>query len=197
MICAPFILVMFVSAIQSAPRQTSDLSLLLDQLAKVSTRPRYAFMLLNLIADVARADGSAGPYVRGDNSLMPLRDWLSDALTPMGGRDPKRQALMARVRGELENSGHLPTDPAKALAVIEGEVRYRVRASAKTNLSRAVTELVKAGLLRRHYQGYRVDHFNRGGQRHAVYTITGRAKCLLGRQSPSPARAARQGEMTF
>jgi hypothetical protein len=188
---------MFVSPIPAAPRQTSDLSLLLDQLAKASSRPRYAFMVLNLIADVARADGSAGPHVRAESGIVSLRDWLSDALCPMGGRDPKRLALMARVRCELESSGRLPEDPDKALALIEDEVRDRVRASAKTNLSRAVTELVKAGLLRRHYQGYRVDHLNRGAQRHAVYTLAGRAKCLLGRQSPAHARAARQGELTF
>src|SRR3546814_14985527 len=34
-------------------------------------------------------------------------------------------------------------------------------------------------LLRRHYQGYRVDHRNRGGPRHAVYTFIGDALRLV------------------
>ncbi|MBV1692260.1 hypothetical protein KRR38_32515 [Novosphingobium sp. G106] len=186
---------MFATRIQPAPRQNSDLSLLLDELSKVSTRPRYAFMLLTLIADVAHANGSAGPYVRSECALVPLRDWLSDALTPIGARDTKRKALAVRVKAELESEGRLPTDPGEALAMVEEEVRDRIRSSGKTNLSRAVTELVKAGLLRRHYQGFAVDHLNRGAQRHAVYTLMGRAKCLLGRQAPKSARAARQGEL--
>lgn len=41
------------------------------------------------------------------------------------------------------------------------------------------SDLVKAGLVRRHYQGYRVDHHNRGAQREAVYTITEAAACAL------------------
>jgi predicted transcriptional regulator len=53
----------------------------------------------------------------------------------------------------------------------DAEVRERVRASGMTSISRAVSELVRAGLLKRHYQGYRVDHENRGAQRQAVYTI--------------------------
>jgi hypothetical protein len=188
---------MFASKIQPASLQNSDLSLLLDELARLSTRPRYAFMLLNLIADVAQANGSAGPYVRIGEGIIPLRDWLSDSLTPIGARDTKRQALAVRVQAEFESSGRLPPDPALALAVVEEEVRDRIRASGKTNLSRAVTELVKAGLLRRHYQGFRVDHLNRGAQRHAVYTLIGRAKCLLGRQSSMSAGATRQGELTL
>lgn len=197
MICAQFIPVMFASRIHSAPRQNGDLSLLLDELAKVSTRPRYAFMLLNLIADIAHADGSAGPYIRSEDALVPLRDWLSDLLTPIGARDSKRQALAIRVRAELEGAGRLSADPKLAVAEIEDEVRERIRASGKTNLSRAVTELVKAGLLRRHYQGYRVDHLNRGAQRQAVYTLIGRARCLLGRQLPASKSAARQGELAL
>jgi hypothetical protein len=195
MIRAQFNPVMFVSTIAQAPRQSSEMALLLDQLARASTRPRYAFMLLNLIADVARSDGSAGPWVGGEGSLIALRDWLSDALTPMGARDPKRQALAARVREEFAGSARLPDDRAQADALIEEEVRDRVRASAKTNLSRAVTELVKAGLLKRHYQGFRVDHLNRGAQRHAVYTLAGRSRCLLARRMAPAARAGRQGEL--
>ena len=44
-------------------------------------------MVPNLIAQVSRSDGSAGPLVAKGGGLIPLRDWLCDALTPMGQRD--------------------------------------------------------------------------------------------------------------
>ncbi len=187
--------VMYQSAIRAersyradaTPRQRAggDLSALLERVAQVSTRPRYAFMLLTLSAEVAGPDGSAGPSVRQGDALVSLRDWLCDALTPMGHRDPRRQALAERVCAELARTGKLPADPVSAAAAIEAELRERVRASGKTNLSRAVSELVGAGLLRRHYQGYAVDHHNRGAQRQAVYTLIGLSRALM---------AGRQGE---
>lgn len=196
MICAVFIPVMFVSPIQpSATFNSSDISLLLDQLARNSTRPRYAFMLLNLIAEVAGPDGQAGPWIKAGNDQVLLRDRLCDALTPMGRRDPRRQALTERVRQELTEKSLLPTEPSLADILVDEEVRDRVRAAGKTNLSRAVTELVNAGLLKRHYQGYRIDHRNRGAQRHAVYILAGRARCLLARQSATAGKQARQGEL--
>ena len=63
-------------------------------------------------------------------------------------------------------------DAEQAARAIDNEVRERVRRSGRCNVSRAVSDLVRAGLVRRHYQGYRVDHHNRGAQREAVYTIT-------------------------
>jgi hypothetical protein len=54
--------------------------------------------------------------------------------------------------------------PALAEAAVDEEVRERVRTAGKANLSRAVTELANAGLVKRHYQGYRVDPLNRGAQ---------------------------------
>lgn len=176
-------------------------SSLLDRLARCSTRPRYAFMLLNLIAEVAGPDGSAGPLIGRGRALVPLRDWLSDALTPMGHRDPRRRALAQRVRDELAAQARLPDEEALAVALVEDEVRLRVRASGKANLSRAVSELVAAGLLRRHYQGYRVDHHNRGARRQAVYTLTGLARSLVqGEPEQTPTRASqpsRQGELAL
>ncbi|MEJ7935375.1 hypothetical protein WG907_14060 [Sphingobium sp. AN558] len=176
-------------------------SALLDRLARCSTRPRYAFMLLNLIAEVAGPDGSAGPLIRRGRALLPLRDWLSDALTPMGHRDPRRRALAQRVRDELAAQARLPDEDAQAAALVEDEVRLRVRASGKANLSRAVSELVAAGLLRRHYQGYRVDHHNRGAQRQAVYVLTGLARSLVQAEPAEPSTRAsppsRQGELAL
>ena len=185
---------MFHAPIHQVPRQASDMSSLLDTLAKASSRPRYAFMVLNLIAEVARPDGSAGPFIQRQGVSISLRDWLSDALTPMGGRDPKRLALAARIRTEFEQDSRLAGDEIAMRATIDAEVLERVRASAKTNLSRAVSELVGAGLLRRHYQGYCFDHQNRGAQRHVVYTLIGRSKCLLSRTSEPAAQANRQGQ---
>lgn len=188
---------MFHASVSSRIPGGSDLSLLLDQLSHCCSRPRYAFMLLTLIADVARPDGSAGPEVRVGEGLIPLRDWLCDALTPMGHRDPRRMALVERVRDELRNGQRLSGDAIADEALVQEEVRGRVRASGKTNLSRAVTELVKAGLLKRHYQGYRVDHLNRGAQRQAVYTLIGRARVLVGVPA-TPRRTAappRQGDL--
>lgn len=187
---------MFHAPVHGRISQGSDLSLLLDQLSQSCTRPRYAYMLLTLIADVARQDGSAGPLVRVEDGPVSLRDWLCDALTPMGHRDPRRAALIERVQEDLRQSGQLSGDPAADELMISEEVRTRVRASGKTNLSRAVSELVNAGLLKRHYQGYRVDHLNRGAQRQAVYTLTGRARLLVG--SPNlakPSVAPRQGDL--
>ena len=177
---------MFHGSIKPRSSASGDLSALLDRLAHVSTRPRYAFMLLTLIAEAARPDGSAGPLVAKEGGLQPLRDWLCDALTPMGGRDPRRMALTARVRAELAVQGRLPADPDAASLAVEEEVKLRVRASGKTNLSRAVSEMVAAGLLRRHYQGYRVDHHNRGAQRQAVYTLTGLARILIASAAMPP-----------
>lgn len=169
---------------------------LLDCLAGVSTRPRYAFMVLGLIAQVAGPDGNAGPYVMTPGGPLPLRDWLCDGLAPMGQRDPRRAALADRVREGLLREGQLPEDPEARGRVIEAELRERVRASGKTNLSRAISELVAAGLIRRHYQGFAVDHINRGGQRMAVYTLTGRARCLLPAQPVTP-RPQRQMSLQF
>jgi hypothetical protein len=161
-------------------RNHLDMPSLLEVLAHNSARPRYAFMILNLIAKVASANGSAGALVVRDGGLVPLRDWLCKALMPMGHRDPRRIALGLRIRAELEQMGSLPANAEEAYKAVEAEVRERLRASGKANVSRAVSELVKSGLLRRHYHGYRVDHHNRGGQRQAVYTLLSSVQVLLG-----------------
>lgn len=158
-----------------------DLPAVLERLAGVSPRPRYTFMVLNLIARAAGAKDSVGPYVREAGAAVPVRDWLSDALLPMAQRDARRLAVVAKVRAELAAAGHLPGEPSEADALVADEVRRRLRHSGRSNVSRAVSDLVRAGFLRRHYQGYRVDHQNRGAQREAVYTITPVAKRALGK----------------
>lgn len=180
--------------VQHARRDMADL---VGQIARSSTRPRYAFMLLSLIAEVADARGSAGPFVASATGPMLLRDWLSDTLSQMAGRDPKRHALAARVEAAMRAEGSLPPDEAAARLMIDAEIHHRARLAGKTNLSRAVSELVGADLLRRHYQGYRVDHKNRGAQRQAVYTLIGNARLLLGRPVAQPRSANAQGEFSF
>ncbi len=159
--------------------QPLDMPSLMEALAQNSARPRYAFMVLNLIASIAGPDGRAGPFIVTDGAAKSIRDWLCDALAPMGSRDPRRQALADRVRSELKRKGSLPENAAAAEAIIEDELHQRIRASGKTNVSRAVTDLVRVGMLHRHYQGYRVDHCNRGAQRQAVYTLSSDARNLL------------------
>lgn len=199
-LCAFLNHVMFQSAILPGPSAHGAMSSLLDCLSQASSRPRYAFMVLSLIAEVADADGEAGPFVRRGRQEFTLRDWLCDSLAPMGSRDPRRVALTERVKSDLILEDRMPADPKAAAAAIEEEVRCRVRSSGKTNLSRAVSELVGAGLLRRYYKGYAIDHENRGGQRHAVYVLHGRARCLLPQKRVSPATRAKppvQGELLF
>lgn len=161
--------------------QDLDLPALLDKLTDVSARPRYTFMVLNLIARAAGPSDSLGPYVRDRGEVIPVRDWLSDAMAPVARRDARRRAILDKVRNDLRGKGDLPEDPDLAEQLVAREVRDRLRQSGRTNVSRAVSDLVRAGFLRRHYQGYRVDHDNRGAGREAVYTITPAVRRALGR----------------
>ena len=154
---------------------------LIDQISQVSRRPRYAFLVLNLILRAVGHGDSIGPYVRYKGGLVPVRDWLCQALIPLAQRDGRRRALIETARAHLIANDLLPDDPVAAAARIEEEVRARILRSGRTSISRAASDLVRAGLIRRHYKGFRVDHVNRGAQREAVYTITHQAKRALGR----------------
>lgn len=157
-----------------------DLPRILDRLSLMCKRPRYSYMVLNLIAQASAHTGEAGPYVRVGEAFVPVRDWLCAALDPMARRDPRRRGIADRVREDLTSRGIMPAEPGAAEKLVEEEVAKRIRHSGRTNVSRAVSELVRAGLIRRHYQGYRVDHQNRGAQRQAVYTVTDEARLALG-----------------
>ncbi|MBX9860579.1 MAG: GntR family transcriptional regulator [Sphingomonas sp.] len=158
-----------------------DLPAVLERLAGVSARPRYTYMVLNLIARAAGQTDSAGPYVREAGVATPVRDWLTAALMPMAQRDARRRVVFAQVRADLEQRNVLPADSLLAEQAISEEVRARILRSGRTNVSRAVSDLVRAGLIRRHYQGFRVDHKNRGAQREAVYTIAPVVRRVLGK----------------
>lgn len=160
-----------------------DLGSILAALASVSRRPRYSFLVLGLIAEAARPDGQAGPWVEvqpapedeptqrqpqedptkaGQGPRLALRDWLARQLVPLAGRDHRRASLRARIAARIGSS-----DPAE----IDAALAQEALTIGKANVSRAVSDLVRAGLVRRHYAGRVTDHCNRGGRRLAVYQI--------------------------
>lgn len=147
------------------------LSDLIERVSQVSKRPRYVLLVLNLIAKAAGENGSLGPYVRSEANQVPVRDWLCLALAPLANRDCRRTAMIASVRSELMSKAEVGGNAGDLARQQEEEVEARILRSGRTNVSRAVSDLVCAGMLHRHYQGYRVDHANRGAQREAVYTI--------------------------
>lgn len=159
--------------------QPLDMPRILERVAAVSDRPRYTMLVLDLIVRLAGEKGRAGPWIQDGEALVSIREWLCSALAPMAARNPKRAALVRQVRAALIAEGRLPEDPDEAAAAIDAEVRDRVRVSGLTGVSRAVSELVNAGLITRHYQGYRVDHENRGAQRHAVYSVPASVRAAL------------------
>lgn len=154
---------------------------LIDRISRVSKRPRYAFMVLNLIYKAVGTGDSIGPYVRYGGALLPVRDWLCEALIPLAQKYGRRRTLIDAVRADLVTKGQLPHDPVAAETRIAEEIKARILRSGRTSISRAASDLVRAGLLYRHYKGFRVDHINRGAQREAVYTITPEAMRALGR----------------
>lgn len=170
---------------------TTGLPDIVRVIAEHSTRPRYTFMVLDLIARVARPNGEAGPLVRDGQALVPIREWLAATIALSSARNHQRRDTAAKVRANLETAGELPVDPAEADRLVEAQVGERIRDTGMTAISRAVSELVRAGLIRRHYQGFLVDHENRGAQRHAVYTITPTVRAAL---HPNTATSENQRE---
>jgi hypothetical protein len=166
-------------------------------LACGSTRPRYSFMVLQLVAEIADAKGLAGPFVMRGEGELTLRDWLCAQLMPMSERDDRRAALRARVLTSIQST--LTGDPALDQQIITAAVEEQVREVGRANISRAISDLVRLGLLKRHYAGYATNHFNRGGRRHAVYVITPTVMKALGKSPVLPApiwrNAERQGQL--
>ncbi|WP_410487128.1 hypothetical protein [Sphingobium baderi] len=180
----------------SDPIPAAGLCDVVHAIAKHSSRPRYTFMVLDLIARAARANGQAGPLVRDGEALVPIREWLAATIAPSAARHHQRRATIGKLRSALAASGALPSDPVEAERFVEAQVNERVRDTGMTAVSRAVSELVRAGLIKRHYQGYCVDHENRGAGRHAVYTVTEAVRAALhpgaGRKHPDGSGLAAQ-----
>lgn len=169
--------------VSNRPRARAPLtvSAILERLARVSTRPRYSYMVLSLIAEAADRSGEAGPFVKHCDRPLPVRDWVAEMLAPTAERDFRRAQLRARVAREIQPS--LSADPEAARLQIEAAVAERVRAVGRANVSRAVSDLVKAQFVRRHYAGWVKDHARRGGHRHAVYTVEAETLAALRRST--------------
>jgi hypothetical protein len=171
-------------------------------LVEASSRPRYAFLVLQLIAELADARGQAGPFVSsagevGEGGSVLLRDWLCTQLLPMSEQPARRAALRARVAASLSDqlTGNHQIDEA----AIDAAVEEQVLAVGRANISRATSDLVRAGLVTRHYAGYATNHQNRGGGRHAVYVVKPAVLRLLRRpaagHSGARSQPPRQGEL--
>lgn len=160
---------------------TAKLPELVERIATATRRPRYALLVLDLIARKAGPDGSLGPYVRTEEGRVPVRDWICQTLAPLAKRDCRRVAMVEAVRREVLSKAQLGAELAELETACAAQVQERIIRSGRTSVSRAVSDLVKAGALRRHYQGYRIDHPNRGAQREAVYTILPEVRRALSR----------------
>lgn len=175
----------------------SGIGAIFSTLAASSHRPRYAFLVLQLVAEAANAQGRAGPLVPCGDARMMLRDWLCTQLMPMSERDGRRSALRARVIEGLAD--RLTGDPAHDQPLIDDAVGEQALAVGRTNVSRAISDLVRAGLVRRHYAGYATNHENRGGGRHAVYVVEPDILAALGKSvasaPPVPQWPTRQGQL--
>ncbi len=152
---------------------------ILSILAKISRRPRYAFLVLQLVAEIADDQGHSGPFVRRGNTVVLLRDWLCSQLLPLSEQNLRRAALRARVAESLAD--RLTGDPQLDAITLDEAVDEHVRSAGRTNVSRAISDLVRAGLVSRHYAGFATNHCNRGGGRNAVYVVPFAIRCLLGR----------------
>ncbi|MFZ3482118.1 hypothetical protein [Sphingomonas sp. 3-13AW] len=136
-------------------------------------------MVLMLLAEQAGAGNQAGPFVREGERALPLREWIGDRLSRMSGRDTRRRRLEARIRASLPE---LPDDLIEAQKIVDEAVAEHVRSTGADNASRVMVELERCGYLKRHYQGYRTDHTNRGGLRHLVCVLDGDAIAALRRR---------------
>jgi hypothetical protein len=152
-------------------------------LAEHSARPRYAFLVLQLIADAIDGRGRAGPFIERGNITYTIRDWLVAGLMPLSNRDGRREAMRERVTTQL--AAQLTGDPKQDQAMIEQELGEQARNVGRQNVSRAISDLVKAGLVTRHYAGYATNHVNRGAGRHAVYILSPLALAALVKTMPT------------
>lgn len=177
--------------------QLSGIGDIYGVLARVSRRPRYAFLVLQLVAEVADGRGQAGPRVHLNNNPVLLRDWLCSQLLPLAEQHARRSALRSRVVASL--ASQLTGQSAHDEALIASAVEEQVQAAGRANVSRAISDLVRAGLMSRFYAGYATNHANRGGGRHAVYVVKPLVLQLLRRPvlpaAPAAGHPTAQGEL--
>ena len=152
----------------------------LDRLSEVSSRPRYAFAVLNLLAEQAGPNSKVGPFIQDEDETLPLRVWVGKRLSRISGRSQRRKQIEQRIRQELAEE--LPADMFEAQKIIDAAVEERVRITGADNFSRVVTELERAGYVSRFYQGYRTNHNNRGGLRNLVCVLDADVSAALRRR---------------
>src|SRR3546814_16651663 len=106
----------------NAPMSVSNM---LDQLATTSSRPRYAFAVLALLAEQAGPTGKTGPFITDeDEEKLPLREYIGMRLARMSGRDSRRRQLESRIREDLQDV--LPEDMFEAQRIVDEKVPERV-----------------------------------------------------------------------
>lgn len=159
---------------------TMNVGQILDRLADFSSRPRYAFAVLNLLVEQAGPGGKAGPFVRDGDELLPLRAYIGKRLARISGRHHRRRLVEKRVREALADK--LPHDLFEAQRLIDAAVDEHVRTTGADNFSRVVGDLERAGYLRRFYEGYRTNHANRGGMRNLVCVLDADVAAALRRR---------------
>lgn len=178
------------------PHNTSGIGTIFSVLAASSNRPRYAFLVLQLVAEAANEQGRAGPLIPCGDARMLLRDWLCTQLMPMSEREDRRGALRARVIAGLADQ--LTGTPDQDQQLIDKAVGEQALAVGRANVSRAISDLVRAGFVQRHYAGYATNHEHRGGGRQAVYVIEPNVLAALGKPvsiTAVPQWPARQGQL--
>src|SRR3546814_2858773 len=79
-------------------RRTIGIPDIVRTIAEHSARPRYTFMVLDLISRVARANGQAGPLVRDGEALVPIREWLATAIAPSGRSEEHTSDIQSLMR---------------------------------------------------------------------------------------------------
>ncbi|MGO4170426.1 hypothetical protein [Novosphingobium sp. YAF33] len=156
-----------------------DMPGVVEKIMAVSPRPRYTLLVLNMLAKAANPKGVAGPYIIDEGRAVPVRDWLGRALIPMAQRHHRRQDIRRKLLDEMKKKAMVPASQAELDKLLDAQVQERLQQSARCGVSRAVSDLVRAGLVHRHYQGYHVDHHNRGAQREVVYTLFPEVKAAL------------------
>lgn len=158
-----------------------DVGTILDTLSEKSTRPRYAFMVLNLLCEQAGPGNRAGPFITNpDGQPLPLREWLGERMSRMSGRDKRRRELTRRIRASMQD--RLPNDLIDAQKLVDEAVAAHVRSTGADNASRVLAELEQCGYLTRFYQGRVTNHENRGGLRNLVCILDGDAVAALRRK---------------
>ncbi|CDO38969.1 hypothetical protein [Novosphingobium sp. KN65.2] len=161
-------------------KTATNVGQILDRLSEVSSRPRYAFAVLNLLAEQAGPGSKVGPFIKDDTEVLPLRAWVGKRLSRLSGRSQRRKKIEQRLREELADK--LPDDLFEAQRIIDAAVEEHVRATGADNFSRVVTELERAGYVVRYYEGYRTNHANRGGSRNLVCVLDADVSAALRRR---------------